>query len=681
MKPIRSMCLSPLLVVWAAPTSAPAAAGPGESPKRGADLMNSPVTVTTRKQRALRDAPGVVTVITRDDIMASGARDLAEVLEFVPGLQFGVDVEGALGPIVRGQWGTEGKVLLLVDGLEMNERLYGTNQWGMGLPVELIERIEVIRGPGSVVYGGFAELAVIQVTTVRPATLEGLELHGSGALMDTRFGRGGGAVAFGRVLSEDLAVSVAGARAHGAMSPGTYTPPSGLDGATGPRDLSGARQDARWLDAAVTYGGLSLRLLYDGQSHDTLDAYGEGLERASELSFTGYFVEAEYRWVATEALTLTPHAGFKRQQPWRSADADLSTFYRKTVDTYDGGLTLDAALLQDLDVQVAAEVSHDRARLDDDRLLGTQRRFAGEESLTVSHGTAYAQAIWHPELLTLVAGLRGDWSDAHTGTVVPRMGVLWHKDRFFVKGLASMAYRAPALENVGLAGPEDVQPERTAIFEAEAGYTIPYAFALTVNAYEMELMDPIVFTYDAQLGGEMYANERPTGTRGVEVVQRTMGYWGQTEVSYSRYTADGLNRVHRYAVPGDASALLGAAQHKVAFRGRFLLPGRVTVGPSGIFTSERPAVVGNMPWAAEPDGREPRIRVEPPTLRLNLFVSFTPPGVEGLYVGAGGFDLTDSGHRWVQPHDSGHAPMPGAGREWVLKVGYALPLGDPAADE
>jgi len=113
----------------------------------------------------LKDSPAVVTVITAQEIRESGARDLIDVLYTVPGFFLGVDVQGVVGPGFRGLWGYEGKILLLIDGKEMNEQLYSTIQLGNEFPTELIERVEVVRGPGSVIYGGNAELAVINVVT------------------------------------------------------------------------------------------------------------------------------------------------------------------------------------------------------------------------------------------------------------------------------------------------------------------------------------------------------------------------------------------------------------------------------------------------------------------------------------------------------------------------------------
>jgi outer membrane receptor for ferrienterochelin and colicins len=656
--------------------------GPEPVPIRGADRMNEPVTVTTRRARAARDAPGVVTVITRQDILATGARDLVDVLTLVPGLQFGVDVEGGLGPTVRGLWGTEGKVLLLVDGFEMNERLYGTNQWGMALPVDLIERIEIIRGPGSVIYGGFAELAVIQVTTLRPATLHGLELHGIGGLMGATPGRAGLAAAYGQVHAEAFEYSVAAWAGHAITSPRDYVEPE-----TGRRSaLTANTADPRWINAMARWRGFEARLLYDGYQAATTDGYGEVLARPAALGFTGYFADLRWRGRLGDRLTLSPHAGFKRQRPWRATEADLATFYDKTADTYRGGVLADVSLIDDLDLQLAVEAYHDRARLDDERLIGTQRQFAGRSAITVTHLAAFAQGVYAARPFTLVAGVRGEGRDRFDASVVPRVGAIWQGDRVFAKALVTQAFRTPALENLGLPRARNVQPERTTVYEAEVGYQVPYRFSFSVNAFDMTMQSPIVFGYDAAQGEELYDNAGETGSRGFEVVQRAMGGWGQAEISYSVYGAHETNDVAAYAVPRAPDAFLGAARHKVALRGRFLLPGRVTLGPSAVFLSERWTVVGHDPVfegaeagpesAVETPAPAPIVALEPPTLRLNLFVSFTPPGVDGLYLGAGGYDLTDSGFRYVQPHDSGHGPLPAAGREFVLKAGYALPF-DP----
>lgn len=144
-----------------------------------ADLMNVKISVASIKELTPRESPGVVYYINSEDICESGARDLIDVLRMVPGFDFGVDVEGVVGLGVRGNWAHEGKVLMLIDGQEMNEGLYSTLQFGNHYPIESIKRIEIIRGPGSAIYGGNAEYAVINIITNDAKHLNGVRIAGS----------------------------------------------------------------------------------------------------------------------------------------------------------------------------------------------------------------------------------------------------------------------------------------------------------------------------------------------------------------------------------------------------------------------------------------------------------------------------------------------------------------------
>lgn len=112
------------------------------------ELMNIEVKIITKKAITIRDNPAIITVITEGEIQRSGARDLKEVLElFVPGFQFGSDVEGAIGISVRGMWAFEGKLLLMFNGLECNEEMFANVIVGGHYPVDIIKKIEISRGP------------------------------------------------------------------------------------------------------------------------------------------------------------------------------------------------------------------------------------------------------------------------------------------------------------------------------------------------------------------------------------------------------------------------------------------------------------------------------------------------------------------------------------------------------
>jgi outer membrane receptor for ferrienterochelin and colicin len=187
------------------------------------DLLKTDVDVASKVPQTYREVPGVITVVTREEIMDSGARDLADVLMLVPGFSLGVDVEAVVGIGVRGNWGHEGKVLLLVDGQQMNETLYSTNQLGNHFPVDQIERIEIIRGPGSAIYGGYAELAVINVVTRGADELDGVAVYGHAGLASDTYGHLNRSVAAGQKIGDDLKLSLAGLFGQGHRSNADFT--------------------------------------------------------------------------------------------------------------------------------------------------------------------------------------------------------------------------------------------------------------------------------------------------------------------------------------------------------------------------------------------------------------------------------------------------------------------------
>jgi len=132
------------------------------------------ISIATGAKQLIKQAPAVASVITSADIIASGAADFDELLMQIPGLY--ASRAGMYEPLnaVRGVYSEySNQVLVLVNGVSQSQILYG----GRGpiptaLPLILIDRIEVIRGPGSAVYGADAFAGVINIITKEPAKSE-----------------------------------------------------------------------------------------------------------------------------------------------------------------------------------------------------------------------------------------------------------------------------------------------------------------------------------------------------------------------------------------------------------------------------------------------------------------------------------------------------------------------------
>ncbi len=150
--------------------------------------------------QSAEDAPSSVTVITADDIQQHGYRTLADVLNVVRGFFVTYDRTysslGIRGFARPGDYNT--RVLLLVDGHRLNDNVYDEAMIGTEFPVDvdLIQRVEIIRGPASSLYGSNAFFGVINVVTKHGADLEGLEFTTKAGSFNTYEGR----ISYGRKL-------------------------------------------------------------------------------------------------------------------------------------------------------------------------------------------------------------------------------------------------------------------------------------------------------------------------------------------------------------------------------------------------------------------------------------------------------------------------------------------------
>ncbi|MDP1633062.1 MAG: TonB-dependent receptor plug domain-containing protein, partial [Gallionellaceae bacterium] len=148
----------------------------------------STISLATGSQQPVARAPSVATVITAQDIKAMGATDLDQALESVPGLHVSKSHIGAK-PIYsfRGIHTLQNsQVLMLVNGIPITNVFQGDRSqiWG-GMPLENVARIEVIRGPGSALYGADAFSGVINVITKTVNDVKGTEAGVRGGSFNT----------------------------------------------------------------------------------------------------------------------------------------------------------------------------------------------------------------------------------------------------------------------------------------------------------------------------------------------------------------------------------------------------------------------------------------------------------------------------------------------------------------
>ena len=134
------------------------------------DLELPTVLSATRLKQAPAEVPGSMTVIDRQLIRASGARDIPEILRLVPGMMVGYRRGNQINVNYHGTNVTEARRLqVLVDGRSVYRPGFATVDWAeIPVAVEDIDRIEVFRGPNTAAYGANALMGVINVVTRHP---------------------------------------------------------------------------------------------------------------------------------------------------------------------------------------------------------------------------------------------------------------------------------------------------------------------------------------------------------------------------------------------------------------------------------------------------------------------------------------------------------------------------------
>jgi outer membrane receptor for ferrienterochelin and colicins len=151
-----------------APSPTPSDASGDDAELRGLlKILNEETAVATRTRMNGDYVPGIVTVLHGEEMAALGARTVWDALALVPGIETVRDVGGVPSVTVRGlQFPfNSGNVKVLVDSMPGARDNAGINSIILDLPIQLVDRIEVIRGPGSVVYGDFAYMGLIHVIT------------------------------------------------------------------------------------------------------------------------------------------------------------------------------------------------------------------------------------------------------------------------------------------------------------------------------------------------------------------------------------------------------------------------------------------------------------------------------------------------------------------------------------
>lgn len=607
------------------------------------DLMKAKVTVASANERTLRETPGVVTIITAKEIRNMGARDLIDVLRMVPGLDFAHDLDGVISMGVRGNWAQEAKVMVMVDGVDMTEIAYGSQQFMAHYTLDIVERIEIIRGPGSAIYGGNASLAVINIITKDAEKINGIGIYANYGQMQNTYGRINGTVNAGRKFANGLAVA-------GSVSYGVANKSDRMAYLNGQQAnyADSSHISSMFVNLGIKYKGLSARYIFDNY---TTQITGQN----NTYLFGTHAGSLSYDWKITDKVTLTPRVSFKNQLPWFYKNKQDTAAYNTNVNTqrFLGSTVLKYKPIDELEILVGAEYFHDNGKVylsKSDFLFGNNTR-----KVNYYNVAAYLQAQWYSKWINITGGLRVDKHNLFGYVAVPRVVLTKVLGRFHGKLMYSKAFRAPMIFNMDV-NPQ-INPEKTTVMEAEIGCRLSNSIFATVNLFNNQINSPIIYSYVNDT--ESYVNGNRIGSRGAEFEIRLNQAWGYITANYSYYY--GIKRdANDYAVPGQKGVNLALAAHKATLNGNVKLYKTLFLNVGSVFYSDR--------YAYNSNGDLIHYK---PTLLLSSFLQFDNV-VKGLNIGAGVYDILGQNYQFGQAYRSYSDAVPGPGREFILRLRYKI---------
>ncbi len=532
---MRNRTLVPfaLAVAGILPLQAQAAKGDDNAIQDLLQLLNTPVVSASKGKEKLADAPATMVVLTQADLRQRGYTELDQILDDLPGM----DVVRSYGAdYVRNYWrGYRSDIadpyLVLIDGQEFNHLWYGNTETPLvTYPISAIERVEIVYGPASSVYGANAFMGVINIITRKQKT-DGFTANGSLTVgsFATRI-----ADVHAAQKSGDFSWSVAFRADHGdidkdAANRFLYTSAAML----GNTQLWGAQavQDGKGLTSPHQNTAVDLRMAYGktefGYQQLVLSTgYGMAYP-ADESQMNGLWVTDEYNFFMRHSETFGDRVTGTTLVRYRRSGLDPSSWDIESSyawgipngqSTYSrwGNLSSDTSVSQDFTIETSDTLTCNAGFKFDAKVL--QKAYADPGQNAPGNGAfppqpilslsdtnhystenrgVYGQVKWKFAAgQHLTAGLRSDNNNIYGTANTVRGGYVGTFGAWGFKALYGQAYEEPSgrylFGGIGSTGSNTgLRPERSNTAEASASYTVS-AFGVNLDVYDVNNTDKIV---------------------------------------------------------------------------------------------------------------------------------------------------------------------------------------------
>lgn len=503
------------------------------------ELLNMDITVAGKKAQKINEAPAIISVITEEDIYHMGASNLYEILSTVPGINITETYNGYSSVNIRGclQTHYNNKSLLLLN----NHPLYDSASGSFFLeqiPINMIKRIEIIRGPGSTLYGTNAYTGVIKIITK-----EGKDLNGGEVSMTAgNFGTINPTFVYGKAF-KDFQLSIAGNFMDSKGWP--YKVSADEDRKSGQIDYEDDYYNGM---ISLGYKNLTANFSYFHLKKDKLGVIPT-LVSTGERKFSGFSGDISYNINPGDKTSFSIYAYYDRIHRYEETDwyppqqiyKDMGIGEKEDMSSNGtkSGLELQGTYSFSDKTHLIGGILFEYQYTDPIIIytFGTNIPSPyGSSPFMESHNSfnnsGYIQmdtTLW--DSIGVVAGVRYTHNKDYGSRIVPRGGLIFYtSDKIHFKMLYGQAFRSPNFFekytntfNV-IYGNEDLKPEQIHTLDFGMDYMINSQNNLRLN-YFLAITENVIDRYGIAKAGErgntkdtpQYQNSEGQRFRGFEI--------------------------------------------------------------------------------------------------------------------------------------------------------------------
>ncbi len=612
------------------------------------------VTVSSFSEQDVREAPGTILVLDRQEILASGARDIMELLSCIPGFNFALDVDGVIGLGIRGNWAHEGKFLMMYNGIPLNEFDFGTFAFSQRVNLSNINRIEILNGPGSIIYGGTAALGIINLVTFKPGENDGTTISAENAFTKEGFARFRTGLTGNHYLGNETFVSYDLSMSQGnksnALSEDEYGSVLNYKDST----------DIRSSEVYVRIQRKNLGIQY--YSND----YNFGVVSSSyrvQMQTSAAELIYDKKLNLKHRLQIKPVYQF--QMPWsyqNASDAELNA-YNTNVRKWSLYTQLASNWSRKFHSSIGLQLFSTTSKYELEESVAVQNARSSLQKMNIAAGFADVSAKF--KIGNFNAGVRGEINNQLPAQLLPRLAYSKVLGKVYIKASYAYACKIPTIQNL-LLGPADtdLKVEKVKHQEFQIGCDISKYLSAQGSVYNSIISNPIVY-YSDTISIDNYLNRTKAGTSGFELSFNIHSKKITGNIGYCYFKNNGS--VSDFPdIVNSKGEILAFPNHRVCSYLRY------RYNDSWAFNFRTIAQNRICTYRIDEEtGASNEVDI-PRTLLLSADVDFSFPALQSFSFRVGVQNILNTNYCIVSPYNSGVPSMQMNGREFKIELKYQI---------